>query len=189
VLWNEGKFDGGWCSDAYFGPISWLHSLQDCQKDGYYWWRYNHSGVDVVASGVVKVIADGELFFKQAGYSGYGNVKVFRHSDGMCSLYGHMKSDALWENGVVGYQAKKGDPIGTVGDTGVSGHSHLHLAVYECGMEMPENPALSISQWCPSPITPTTRLLTVKESMVGRLHQIPNCVIVRGRRNPLWVSL
>lgn len=125
----------GVCGDNNWEPKLRYKTQKQCNHAGMLW-HSQHTGIDIAATGVVRVIADGELVFKQKDYPGYGNVKVFRHADGNCSLYAHLQNDALWSADHAGGE-KRGDPIGLVGNTGAGGLTLLHFAVYQCRMPLP----------------------------------------------------
>jgi murein DD-endopeptidase len=58
-----------------------------------------------------------------------GNYAVIKHSDELATQYFHMKTVAV-EKGVT---IKKGEVIGTVGNTGLSISNHLHYEVLKNG--------------------------------------------------------
>ena len=88
--------------------------------------RRPHSGLDIAApegtpikaveSG--KVIEADDFFFS-------GNVVYIDHGQGLISMYAHMHSMAVKP----GQQVKRGDIIGTVGQTGRVTGAHLHLGI------------------------------------------------------------
>lgn len=69
-----------------------------------------------------------EIGDKECG-SGYGNYIIIRHIDNngknWVTLYGHMEKNSLKFK--VGDNVKKGQPIGTIGNTGFSSNEHLHF--------------------------------------------------------------
>lgn len=98
----------------------------------------SHAGYDYgvfagLSSGKpVLAAASGFATFKSAANSGgLGNVIKIDHGNGYQSWYGHLQSDGLIvsnENAAPVF-VNKGEPIGKVGNTGNSTHSHLHFAV------------------------------------------------------------
>ncbi|MFG6323406.1 MAG: M23 family metallopeptidase [Lachnospiraceae bacterium] len=84
-----------------------------------------HRGVDLAApkGTAIYSLADGKVIYSQYD-SSYGNFIVIKHTDGMYSLYAHMKSKSRYK---VGSIVKKGAKIGEVGSTGNSTGNHLHL--------------------------------------------------------------
>ena len=89
-----------------------------------------HYGVDLVAAhgAPIYAAAGGKVVY--SGYrGGYGNVVEIAHGDGIRTLYAHMsKRDA---KAFLGASLKKGQPIGRVGNTGLSTGAHLHFGVYK----------------------------------------------------------
>lgn len=84
-----------------------------------------HRGVDLAApkGTAIYSLAAGKVVYSQYDNS-YGNFIVIKHTDGMYSLYAHMKSKSHFK---VGNTVKKGVKIGEVGSTGNSTGNHLHL--------------------------------------------------------------
>lgn len=79
----------------------------------------------------VYAIADGVV--QEANtVSGYGGLLVIKQSDGLYSLYGHMRVSSLTK---VGKNVKKGDKVGVLGtafSTETDGERrHLHFAIYK----------------------------------------------------------
>lgn len=124
----------GWISSP-FGPRS----------------RGFHKGIDIAANTGVAVyaIADGTAVTVIRGCrvgdfscgGGYGNVVYLNHPDGSQSRYAHLslvELDILPNRSV-----KKGQKIGTVGDTGHSFGPHLHFEIREKGAAI--DPLLKIN--------------------------------------------
>jgi murein DD-endopeptidase MepM/ murein hydrolase activator NlpD len=90
-----------------------------------------HHGLDIVArTGVpVQAAAAGKVV-RSAYESLYGNVVVLEHGYGYRSLYAHLGERMA----AVGDIVLKGDPIGTVGDTGRATGPHLHFEVHVNGL-------------------------------------------------------
>ena len=88
--------------------------------------RRPHSGLDIAAPEGTpikavesrKVIEADDFFFS-------GNVVYIDHGQGLISMYAHMHSMAVKP----GQQVKRGDIIGTVGQTGRVTGAHLHLGI------------------------------------------------------------
>jgi murein DD-endopeptidase MepM/ murein hydrolase activator NlpD len=78
------------------------------------------NGAAIVAAGAGKVIWAGAR-------SGYGNVVMIDHGNGVVSLYAHQQSGGIRVSN--GATVKKGQRIGTVGSTGYSTGPHLHFEV------------------------------------------------------------
>jgi murein DD-endopeptidase MepM/ murein hydrolase activator NlpD len=62
--------------------------------------------------------------------SGYGNVVVVDHGDGLTTLYAHCDSLSVR----AGQQVQPGDVIAQVGDTGRATGPHLHFEVRSDGV-------------------------------------------------------
>lgn len=94
--------------------------------------RY-HYGIDIGASNGAKVKAAESGKVINAGiYSAYGYCVIIKHSNGQCSLYGHMQRNLKVKNGA---KVKKGTLLGYVGGTGQNGVKryapHLHFGIYK----------------------------------------------------------
>jgi len=90
--------------------------------------REFHEGLDIAVSfgTPVNTTADG-LVVWAAPYSGYGNLVVVYHSNGITSRYGHLSKVAVEP----GQRVKRGDQIGYAGSTGRSTGVHVHYEIRE----------------------------------------------------------
>jgi len=86
-----------------------------------------HTGIDIGANGGTPIyaVADGKII-SRGWISGYGNVIIISHGDGITSLYAHQSAFGSFE---VGDYVLAGDTIGYVGTTGNSTGNHLHFEV------------------------------------------------------------
>jgi murein DD-endopeptidase MepM/ murein hydrolase activator NlpD len=85
-----------------------------------------HSGVDIDgACGQPIWAAEAGQVISAGSNGGYGNSTVIDHGDGLSSLYAHQTSIGVG----VGEQVSRGEPIGSVGTTGLSTGCHLHFEV------------------------------------------------------------
>jgi murein DD-endopeptidase MepM/ murein hydrolase activator NlpD len=91
-----------------------------------------HRGIDLVIGNKkpINSFIDGEVLFAKegkegSGFGNYGNVVAVRDKNGALHCYAHL--DTIGVN--VGNIVKRGDPIGTEGNTGQSAGSHLHYEV------------------------------------------------------------
>ncbi len=87
-----------------------------------------HNGVDFSAGygSPIKSIGPGKILVK--GYNeGWGNWVTVQHTNGLVSLYAHMKSQSPLATGT---PVDMGTVIGYQGNTGFSTGSHLHLSIY-----------------------------------------------------------
>ncbi|MBQ9254438.1 MAG: peptidoglycan DD-metalloendopeptidase family protein [Bacteroidales bacterium] len=92
-----------------------------------------HYGTDIgMKTGTpVKSMFDGVV--RYAGWcSGYGNIVVVRHDNGLETYYGHLSKINVKAN----QKAKAGDIVGLVGSTGRSTGPHLHLEIRYLGSAM-----------------------------------------------------
>ena len=92
-----------------------------------------HAGIDIGKSGSTPingaaiVAAGAGTVIWAGGRSGYGNVVMIDHGNGVVSLYAHQQSGGIRVSN--GATVKKGQRIGTVGSTGYSTGPHLHFEV------------------------------------------------------------
>ncbi|MEX2568070.1 MAG: M23 family metallopeptidase [Cyclobacteriaceae bacterium] len=89
--------------------------------------RKMHSGVDFSAPKGTPVYATGDGVVKlvRTEFGGYGKYIMIDHGFGFVSRYAHMNDF----NVRVGDKIKRGDQIGTVGNTGSSTAPHVHYEV------------------------------------------------------------
>ncbi len=87
-------------------------------------WGRMHNGIDVgVPTGTtISAAAAGEVFFS-GWMSGYGNVVLIDHRNGLITLYAHQSELAVAE----GEQVARGEVVGYAGSTGNSTGPHLHF--------------------------------------------------------------
>lgn len=98
----------------------------------------NHTGIDIGISGgepiyaakagVITKVVNTVNAINNCNY-GYGNYVVIEHSDGMSTLYAHIKYGSIPDYVVSGAEIKQGIQIGEVGSTGCSTGNHLHYEV------------------------------------------------------------
>lgn len=85
-----------------------------------------HAGQDIAAAWGTPVAAAGGGVVSFAGsQSGYGNIVVVEHGNGLTTRYGHLSR----VEAVQGQQVARGDMIGRIGSTGRSTGPHLHYEV------------------------------------------------------------
>ncbi len=87
--------------------------------------RRQHKGIDINANkgDTIRAAFDGKVRVVDFQPSGYGNVVVIRHPNGLETVYGHLSKHLTKRDNVV----KAGDPIGLAGNTGFSFGTHLHF--------------------------------------------------------------
>ncbi|RKY01206.1 hypothetical protein DRP77_10165 [Candidatus Poribacteria bacterium] len=97
--------------------------------------RMFHSGIDIVAPRGTLVYAARSGRVKFAGWlGGYGRLVVIDHGNGYETRYAHLSSILVRK----GQRVRTGQPIGRVGNTGVTTGVHLHFEVRRGGK--PVNP-------------------------------------------------
>ncbi|MDR0814497.1 MAG: M23 family metallopeptidase [Bacteroidales bacterium] len=94
-----------------------------------------HKGIDFTAPIGTPIFATANGTVLEKGlYPGFGNRIMIDHGNGCQTLYAHLADFAVRD----GQQVKRGQVIGTVGNTGVSTGPHLHYEVHKNGK--PVNP-------------------------------------------------
>jgi murein DD-endopeptidase MepM/ murein hydrolase activator NlpD len=88
--------------------------------------RQMHTGLDIGAPGGTPIlaVADGVVTFS-GSMAGYGRVIVITHGFDFKTFYGHNQKNNVQK----GQRVKRGQVIGTVGNSGYSTGSHLHYEV------------------------------------------------------------
>jgi len=86
----------------------------------------HHSGIDLAApqGAPIRVIRDGVVVFADP-YSGYGNLIVVKHENGLTSHYGHCRTILVKP----GQHVRAGQILATVGSTGITTGPHLHFEI------------------------------------------------------------
>ena len=95
---------------------------------GFGWRRgRNHNGtdIDLQTGDTVRAAWGGKIRYAKYNTSGFGNLVVIRHYNGLETFYAHLSKHLAVPNQIV----EAGDPIGLGGNTGHSYGSHLHFEV------------------------------------------------------------
>ncbi len=89
--------------------------------------RKLHAGIDFAAREGIPIYATGDGVVEQTKHSnvGYGNRIKINHGFGYQTIYAHLSKIFVYE----GEHIKRGQQIGTVGNTGKSTGPHLHYEV------------------------------------------------------------
>jgi murein DD-endopeptidase MepM/ murein hydrolase activator NlpD len=131
-----------------------------------------HAGIDLAAREGVPVLAtgDGRVVFagrfplrRNVRWWRYGNVVVLAHGDRFLTIYAHLAEIAVRR----GQRVRRGEQLGTVGNTGWSTSPHLHYEVRVRGEDDSE----------PEPVDPRIYILdyqwTGHEEMLARSRSAP----------------
>ena len=116
----------------------------------------SHRGIDIKAGrgAAVSAAGDGKVTYatpRYRGQSGWGNVVVIDHGNGLVTKYAHLDSYIVKK----GQMVSAGDMIGAVGSTGVSAEPHLHFEVLQDGMPIDPSPVLAAKPMpAPAPLDP-----------------------------------
>jgi len=89
---------------------------------------YIHNGIDIStgrSGDVVIAAANGQVVSINNDPAGYGNYVIIRHRHGYYTRYAHLQSSRVR----LGQRVQQGDPIGHIGNTGMSTGPHLHFEV------------------------------------------------------------
>jgi murein DD-endopeptidase MepM/ murein hydrolase activator NlpD len=122
VIWPiQGKIN------SYFGPRG----------------KKFHAGIDIASPSYqeVKAAKDGEVILARNSRTGYGNVVVLRHDQGLTTIYGHMNVIIAQE----GEAVRQGQAIGGVGSTGRSTGPHLHFELRQNGRPLDPMPYMPMT--------------------------------------------
>jgi murein DD-endopeptidase MepM/ murein hydrolase activator NlpD len=90
--------------------------------------RETHEGIDIAVDfgTPVTATADG-LVIHSGPYSGYGNLVIIYHTNGITTRYGHLSRITV----EAGQRIKRGDQLGHAGSTGRSTGPHVHYEIRE----------------------------------------------------------
>ncbi len=106
--------------------------------------RRMHTGTDIkLNSGdSVRCAFDGKVRLAKR-FSGYGNLVLVRHSNGLETIYGHLKSISVKINDTI----KAGDLIGLGGRTGRATCDHLHFETRLFGEPFDSNKYIDFNRY------------------------------------------
>ena len=94
---------------------------------------HSHTGIDIAAPNgtSIKAAADGTVTYS-GWMSGYGNLVIISHGNGIQTYYGHCSKLYVSE----GEKVEAGDIIAAVGSTGNSTGNHLHFEIRKNGAQV-----------------------------------------------------
>ncbi|WP_191560935.1 M23 family metallopeptidase [Metabacillus idriensis] len=108
--------------------INWSHPIRGTITDTFGTRSGKHKGIDIAAPEGTKILAVQEGIVTKSYYSDtYGNVVFIQHPEGYETVYAHLHKRSVAESAKV----KKGQEIGTIGNTGLSRGTHLHFEVHK----------------------------------------------------------
>lgn len=109
--------------------------------------KNGHGALDIPAPAgtPVSASADGVVTFagfggSANGYTGYGNIVVIDHGNGIATHYAHLQEMTVQ----AGDSVSRGGTVGTVGSTGYVTGNHLDFAVWKDGKKVDPLPYLDI---------------------------------------------
>ena len=92
--------------------------------------REFHAGIDIRGPRGTKILAPASGVVINRGYDQWiGNYLVVQHTKEIKTIYGHLSRISVDK----GIKVRRGDPLGLMGNTGLSTGSHLHYAVIRNG--------------------------------------------------------
>ena len=128
----------------------------------------DNSETNIIAleSGTVETVVNNvkSTNHKSKGLATYGNYVKIKQDNGKTALYAHMKYGTI--KVTQGKYVKKGDIIGTIGETGNAYGKHLHLEIQNEN-KVKENPLISLnntSNQVKNTPNKTTTKTTIKQS-------------------------
>lgn len=103
--------------------------------------RETHQGLDIAVDFGMPVASTADGLVIHAGpYSGYGNLVILYHSNGLTTRYGHLSRITV----EAGQRIKRGEQLGHAGSTGRSTGPHVHYEIRE--NDQPVDPMRYVGQ-------------------------------------------
>ncbi|MEM6274858.1 MAG: M23 family metallopeptidase [Myxococcota bacterium] len=120
--------------------------------------RSVHEGLDIAGGATDAVYAanDGRVILVADDYFFIGNAVVIDHGEGLLTLYLHLETSVVRQDQMV----KRGEPLGTIGNTGRVTGPHLHFAVRYRGRYVDPNDVLRFDPARPLPDALAAEFLT-----------------------------
>ncbi|WP_421379323.1 peptidoglycan DD-metalloendopeptidase family protein [Bacillus salacetis] len=132
-------FLSGRAAHAEEGTSSWLFPTDGYITDHFGTRGGKHKGIDIGGKHGSPVFSvDDGVVSKSYYSSSYGHVIFIKHSNGYETVYGHLNEREAEE----GQAVKKGQQIGTLGNTGRSTGPHLHFEIHQGDWNIDKNNAI-----------------------------------------------
>jgi murein DD-endopeptidase MepM/ murein hydrolase activator NlpD len=127
----ERLWDGAWLRQKNAANMARFGDHRSYYYKGVKVDEQDHLGVDLasVANSPVQASNHGRVVYADK-LGIYGFTVVIDHGQGLASIYGHLSKIDVTQ----GQDAKKGDIIGSTGDTGLAGGDHLHFGIMVSGV-------------------------------------------------------
>jgi murein DD-endopeptidase MepM/ murein hydrolase activator NlpD len=121
--------------DIYVPKFIWPVSPEN-YNEGFGVWRpatkSYHGGLDLMPGYGTTIVSATDGIVTKAEYSGSLGVHVIIYDTGYyTTVYAHMIEGSIPPNIVPGAVVKMGEPIGQVGNTGLSTAPHLHFEIWD----------------------------------------------------------
>lgn len=90
-----------------------------------------HNGIDIGAAEgeLTRAVNDGIVAYSDNGLRGYGNMVMLVHKDRSVTFYCHHRANYVF----AGQTVRRGQVVGEVGVTGITGGPHLHFEYHQDG--------------------------------------------------------
>jgi murein DD-endopeptidase MepM/ murein hydrolase activator NlpD len=115
-------------SKTQLGEVVWPAQGTISSRFGMRWGR-PHNGVDIAnpgkPNGPITAAMTGEVIDAYHDRSGYGNLVIIDHGNGITTYYAHLSKISVKE----GQEIEQGEVLGYMGNTGNSTGNHLHFEI------------------------------------------------------------
>lgn len=107
-------------------PVNYIGISKPFKKGSHYGTDFGWSSKNGGKNQPIYAVEEGKVIYKQIQTSG-GKVIHIKHSNGYVSEYAHLDTWIVDKN----QKVKKGQKIGTMGNSGQATGNHLHLGIYK----------------------------------------------------------